>query len=550
MLPLQIANSLTCSQRTACHSIPKRFLRAPQFHYWGASSSAVRSRQFWSSAIARSSASSLTTGVTSGTDLTDTTTDTTRRPPLPANYPTPRPYPRPGNPSDRPLVCLGIETSCDDTCAAIVTSDRQILSEVLKTQHHLHEPMGGIVPKLAHHAHMQQLPIVVREAIQAANLPNGLSDIDVVAVTRGPGLAHSLGVGLNAAKSLAAALDRPLIGVHHMEAHALTARLTTPHDHIGQWKSTLEEEAAFGEAMRLRATPYPPFPFLTLLVSGGHTLLLVAHDVDHYTTLATTVDDSIGDAFDKTARELAVPWLPGRSGGPGASLEQFAKTSRRPERFVERLPIPMRLRNSKHEMKFSFAGLKSSVARIAAEYREKQARGELDEEEKETMGEDGTEAWRRDLAASFQACAVTHLCQKVEQGLEMCHQQGLNISSLVISGGVGRNVYLRSKIEEVCAKFEFKGQDVPGVKLTKSEKKAAKKAAAAMGSTEKSATVNTTPRRSVQVICPPLKWCTDNAVMIAWTGIERYRKGLFDPYDIDIIPKWPLDMLGTGKIPE
>ncbi|KAF9165541.1 S-glutathionyl-(chloro)hydroquinone reductase [Actinomortierella ambigua] len=470
---------------------------------------------------------------------------TTTSPALPANYPTPRPFPRPGDPSVRPLVCLGIETSCDDTCAAIVTSDRQILSEVLRTQHHLHEPMGGIVPKLAHHAHMQQLPNVVREAIQAARLPNGLADIDVVAVTRGPGLAHSLGVGLNAAKSLAAALDRPLIGVHHMEAHALTARLTTMPLAMEQWKTPLEEEAAFGEAMRQRATPSPPFPFLTLLVSGGHTLLLVAHSVDRYTTLATTVDNSIGEAFDKTARELAIPWLPGRSGGPGASLEAWAKQSQRPDRFVDRLPIPMRLRDSKHEMKFSFAGLRSAVTRVAAECREV---------EKEQDGD----AWRQDLAAAFQYCAVTHLCLKVEQGLEWCHEQGLDISSLVISGGVGRNVYLRTKMEEVCSKFEFKGQEsggAGGAKVSKAEKKKQKKAAAAAAAAEaalgeEASLVAKSPRRSVQVVCPPLKLCTDNAVMIAWTGIERYREGLFDPYDIDIIPKWPLDMLGTGKIPE
>ncbi|KAF9969886.1 hypothetical protein BGZ73_007564 [Actinomortierella ambigua] len=495
-------------------------------------------------AIAR--ALSTTPPTTPGTPTTDPITSAAAAPPaLPANYPTPRPFPHPSDPSARPLVCLGIETSCDDTCAAIVTSDRQILSEVLRTQHHLHEPMGGIVPKLAHHAHMQQLPGAIREAIQAAQLPNGLADIDVIAVTRGPGLAHSLGVGLNAAKSLAAALDRPLIGVHHMEAHALTARLTTMPTEMGSQQTLLEEEeeeegdeADLDKVLRLQAvTPTPPFPFLTLLVSGGHTLLLVAHSVDRYSTLATTVDNSIGEVFDKAARELAIPWLPGRSGGPGASLEAWAKQSRQPERFVSRLPIPMRLRDSKYEMKFSFAGLRSAITRVAAECREKQ--------------DEDRDAWTQDLAAAFQYCAVTHLCNKVEQGLEWCHEQGMDISSLVISGGVGRNVYLRSRMEGVCAKFEFKGQEAGGADLSKAEKKKLKKAAAAAAASgEEPSLAAKSPRRSVQVICPPLKLCTDNAVMIAWTGIERYREGLFDPYDIDIIPKWPLDMLGTGKIPE
>lgn len=410
----------------------------------------------------------------------------------------------------RPLIALGIETSCDDTCAAIVTSDRQILSEVLRTQHHLHEPMGGIVPKLAHHAHMRNLPEVVREAIQKAGLGDDLSKIDIVAVTRGPGLAHCLGVGLNAAKTLAAALNKPLIGVHHMEAHALTARLTTAdpdaqHDSEPQ----ITETGAVNYAP-VGSDPYPSFPFLTLLVSGGHTLLLVAHSVDRYTTLATTVDDSIGEAFDKTARELDIPWLPGRAGGPGASLEAYAKGSKSPTRYLSQLPIPMSLRATKREMKFSFAGLKSAVTR-AVEKEKKAGQGIMDDDK------------RMDLAAGFQHCAITHLCRKVEQGLRDCREKGIQISSLVISGGVGRNATLRQKMEEVCANYEETQTKAKGSEGT---------------------------IKRVRVICPPPKLCTDNAVMIAWTGLERYQKGLIDRYDIDIAPKWPLDMLGTGVVPE
>ncbi|KAG0329942.1 hypothetical protein BG000_011889 [Podila horticola] len=412
----------------------------------------------------------------------------------------------------RPLIALGIETSCDDTCAAVVTSDRQILSEVLRTQHHLHEPMGGIVPKLAHHAHMRNLPEVVREAIQKAGLGDDLSKIDVVAVTRGPGLAHCLGVGLNAAKTLAAALNKPLIGVHHMEAHALTARLTTADDAQHSSEPRISDTGAVNYAP-VGSDPYPSFPFLTLLVSGGHTLLLVAHSVDRYTTLATTVDDSIGEAFDKSARELDIPWLPGRAGGPGASLEAYAKGSKSPTRYLNQLPIPMSLRKTKREMKFSFAGLKSAVTR-AVEKEKKAGQG--------TMGEDK----KMDLAAGFQHCAITHLCQKVEQGLRDCREQGIQISSLVISGGVGRNATLRQMMEEVCVNYELETQ-----KKTKDPEVADK-------------------TKRVRVICPPPKLCTDNAVMIAWTGLERYQKGLIDRYDIDIAPKWPLDMLGTGVVPE
>lgn len=391
--------------------------------------------------------------------------------------------------------------------------------------------MGGIVPKLAHHAHMRNLPSVVQEAIQSAGLgEQGIQAVDIIAVTRGPGLAHSLGVGLNAAKTLAAALNKPLIGVHHMEAHALTARLTTrdPDYHpVNQNVSSSESSVPIG------SDPYPSFPFLTLLVSGGHTLLLVAHSVDRYTTLATTVDDSIGEAFDKTARELDIPWLPGRAGGPGASLEEFAKSSINPGRYLDRLPIPLSLRSSKSEMKFSFAGLKSAVTRIVNQEKAASPSGVMDESK------------RQDLAAGFQHCAVTHLCQKVEQALVDCHEQGLDISSLVISGGVGRNATLRSRMDEICGQFEYGGA-IATDKMSSKEKKKLKRALLNAAAPKESGNAV----RSVRVICPPPKLCTDNAVMIAWTGLERYQQGLVDPYDIDIVPKWPLDMLGTGVVPE
>ncbi|KAG0042795.1 hypothetical protein BGZ83_012178 [Gryganskiella cystojenkinii] len=448
--------------------------------------------------------------------------------------------------------------------------------------------MGGIVPKLAHHAHMRNLPSVVQEAIQRANLgEQGIQAIDLIAVTRGPGLAHSLGVGLNAAKTLAAALNKPLIGVHHMEAHALTARLTTQDpDHVSHYSSqertpeptsaasttatittsnpaTTTRTASFALSSTqndsnktlIGSDPYPSFPFLTLLVSGGHTMLLIAHSVNRYTTLATTVDDSIGDAFDKTARELQIPWITGRAGGPGASLEEFAKRAKNPKRYLDQLPIPMSLRNNKREMKFSFAGLKAAVTRIVQQETEQavldgSAAG-LRPDEIIFMDEDK----RRDLAAGFQYCAVTHLGQKVAQGLDQCREQGLDISSLVISGGVGRNATVRSKMEQICDP-EMTRPDQPQHQYQQHQPGQNQDKSSSSSSISKNKKKSKTdqkskePRRRVQVICPPPKLCTDNAVMIAWTGIERFKLGLVDPYDIDIVPKWPLDMLGTGTVPE
>ncbi|CAG8556047.1 38024_t:CDS:2 [Gigaspora margarita] len=294
---------------------------------------------------------------------------------------------------------LGIETSCDDTAVGIVNSDRKILSEAIHHQHEIHEPSGGIVPNLAMVNHQTYLPSVICEALNNAALDMA-KDIDVVAVTRGPGLPGCLGIGLSAAKTLAA------------EAHALTARLTQSPELL-------------------------PFPFLTLLISGGHTLILVAHGIGHYTQLGTTIDDSIGDAFDKTARLLKLSWLKGRGGGAGAALEQCALKGD-PEKYI--VPIPMRKdARRKREMNYSFS------------------------------------------AATFQRAATIHLIDKLELAFEWCRNKGISLTALVASGG-----------------------------------------------------------HNIPLICPPPHLCTDNGIMIAWTGVERFRAGLIDKYTIDHIPKWSI----------
>ncbi|KAG0192596.1 hypothetical protein DFQ28_008594 [Apophysomyces sp. BC1034] len=200
--------------------------------------------------------------------------------------------------------------------------------------------MGGIVPTLASLGHSRHLPNVICQTLEQANL--SVEDLDAIAVTRGPGLPPCLPVGLNAAKTLAAVTKKPLIGVHHMEAHALTARLTTT--------STSASE------------PAPAFPFMTLLISGGHTLLLTANGLGDYNQLGTTLDNAVGEAIDKTARILGLDWIKGRRGGPGAALEQAALRGD-PERFTSRLPRPMLQRN-KSVIGFSFSGLKTAMSRL------------------------------------------------------------------------------------------------------------------------------------------------------------------------------------------
>ncbi|RHZ76446.1 hypothetical protein Glove_197g74 [Diversispora epigaea] len=359
--------------------------------------------------------------------------------------------------SKNPFNVLGIETSCDDTGVAIVNSSRQIIYESIQLQHDIHEQNGGIVPSLAMKSHQIHLPRVINETLIGGKL-DIVKDIDVIAVTRGPGLPGCLGIGLSAAKTLAAVLGKPLIGVHHMEAHALTARLTH--------------------------TELIPFPYLTILISGGHTLILVTNGINRHIQLGTTIDDSIGEAFDKTARLLKIPWLKGRGGGPGAALEQFA-IGGKSDKF--QIPIPMRKdQQRRKEMNFSFSGLKTCVQQLI----QKQNLNLEDEQVK------------KDLAASFQQIVIFHLIDKLELAFEWCKTKEIDLNALVVSGGVASNKSIRASLEKLANE-----------------------------------------RYNIPLISPPSHLCTDNGVMIAWTGVERFREGLIDEYNIDHIPKWPIEDL-------
>ncbi|KAF7729950.1 hypothetical protein EC973_003363 [Apophysomyces ossiformis] len=362
--------------------------------------------------------------------------------------------------SRAPLRVLGIETSCDDTSAAIVTSNREILAEVVHGQQDLHEPMGGIVPTLASLGHSRHLPMVICQTLEQANLT--VADLDAIAVTRGPGLPPCLPVGLNAAKTLAAVTKKPLIGVHHMEAHALTARLTTENINASE--------------------PAPAFPFMTLLISGGHTLLLTANGLGDYNQLGTTLDNAVGEAIDKTARILGLDWIKGRRGGPGAALEQAALHGD-PERFISRLPRPMLQRN-KSVIGFSFSGLKTAMSRLAES-------NDVDITSPQDVS---------DLASAFQVVCIQHIEQKLHLALQSEIKKKA-LTALVVSGGVASNKFFRARLEAVAATY------------------------------------------NLPLICPPPQLCTDNGVMIAWAGLERLRAGLVDDYTITTLPKWSIESL-------
>ncbi|KAJ1720165.1 Mitochondrial tRNAs modification protein [Coemansia erecta] len=354
----------------------------------------------------------------------------------------------------RELRVLGIETSCDDTAAAIVTSSGRILAETNVHQHAVHEQHGGIVPGLAANHHLMNLPLAVRSTLEQSGLR--IDDLDAIAVTRGPGLPASLSVGVSAGKTLAAVHAKPLVGVHHMEAHALMARMESAHVR---------------------------FPFLCLLVSGGHTLTLLAHQVNEYSVLGSTLDDSVGEAFDKVARELRLPWVDAQDGGgAGPALERIARQGD-PRRFA--LPVPMDKSASARLLDFSFSGLKAHVRRM-------REAGQFSPASPQDQA---------DVAAAFQHAASRHLAKKTALAFKRAREMQVEVTCLVVSGGVASNLAVRAALEDVAR------------------------------------------REAVEMVCPQPRLCTDNGVMIAWAGVERLRLGLLDPYTIDFIQRWPLDEL-------
>jgi len=281
-------------------------------------------------------------------------------------------------------IILGIESSCDETAAALVTSDRQILSHALAGQEAAHRPFGGVVPEIAARAHVEALAPLVAAALDQAGLD--LADVDAIAATAGPGLIGGVMVGLVTAKALAMAADKPLIAVNHLEGHALSPRLADPDLH---------------------------FPYLLLLVSGGHCQLLLVEGVDRYRRLATTIDDAAGEAFDKTAKLLGL----GFPGGP--AVERAAATG---DRAAVKLPRPLVGTAEPH---FSFAGLKSAVLRAR---------------------DAGIHA-PQDIAASFQQAVVDCLVDRTRRAIA----RAPGATALVVAGGVAANGAIRAALQALAA---------------------------------------------------------------------------------------------------
>ena len=280
-------------------------------------------------------------------------------------------------------IVLGIESSCDETAAALVDSDRRILAQRIASQDDEHRPYGGVVPEIAARAHAERLTPLISATLADAGLE--LADLDAIAATAGPGLIGGVMVGLVSAKALAMASDKPLIAINHLEGHALSPRL---------------------------ADPSLQFPYLLLLVSGGHCQILLVEGVGQYRRLGTTIDDALGEAFDKTAKILGL----GFPGGP--AVERLAATG-----DARKVPLPRPLLGTP-EPHFSFAGLKSAVLRAR---------------------DSGLYA-DADIAASFQLAAVDCIIDRTRKALDLIDRP----SALVVAGGVAANQAVRGALEALA----------------------------------------------------------------------------------------------------
>jgi N6-L-threonylcarbamoyladenine synthase len=332
---------------------------------------------------------------------------------------------------------LAIESSCDETAAAVVRDGRWIEGNSVSSQIPLHQQYGGIVPEVASRAHVQAIVPVIRDAMEQAEAD--WDDIDVVAATRGPGLAGSLLIGLNAAKAIAYARDLPFLGVNHLEGHI-----------YANWLAMAPATDA--------EPPEPEFPLLCLVVSGGHSDLVLMRNHGDLVRIGRTRDDAAGEAFDKVARILGL-------GFPGGPIIQKTAESGDATRFkLARAWL-------KGTYDFSFSGLKTATLRLVESFAE-------------------NEIPVADVAAAFQESVADVLSAKTAQAAEE-----YGVAQVAVAGGVAANSALRAMVRE---------------------------------------------RARVPVLLPPLKYCTDNAAMIASAAHYRFAGGQRSDLDADVLPNWPV----------
>ena len=334
--------------------------------------------------------------------------------------------------SKKPLI-LGIESSCDETAASLITENEQgipiVLSSIVSSQEDVHKEFGGVVPELAARSHIEKIDLIVQKAIQKSG--KSINDIDAVASTAGPGLIVCLSVGLSFGKAFACAIEKPFIAVNHLEGHALSPKINSEIN----------------------------YPYLLLLISGGHSQFLNVKGIGNYKRLGTTIDDALGEAFDKTAKLLGIDF----PGGP--QIEILAEKGD-PKKY--NLPKPI---FNKGGCNLSFAGLKTAVLKISKKIKTKQE--------------------KYDLAASFQKTIEDILYKKTKIAFqEFEKQKNLNEKIFVVAGGVAANKKIRSMLINLAEESNYKS------------------------------------------IFPPIELCGDNAAMIAFVGLEKFKLKQFNDLDI------------------
>lgn len=340
------------------------------------------------------------------------------------------------------LTFLGIETSCDETAAAVVRQDRygniKILSNVVSSQVDEHLKFGGVVPENAARSHAEKIDIIIKKAMEDSKCE--FIELDGVAATAGPGLLVCLMVGLSAGKSIAGILKKPFLAINHLEGHALTPRIFNKVE----------------------------FPYLLLLVSGGHTQFLIVDGIGKYKRIGTTIDDALGETFDKTAKMIGLEF----PGGP--KIEKLAENGNE-NAYV--LPRPIL---NHPGCNLSFAGLKTAILQLSSKIKSKKD--------------------KQNLAASFQKTINEILnvkCKSAMNEFSSTHRKSKKV--FVISGGVAANKSIRNNLDQLSKEIGFEN------------------------------------------FFPPIELCSDNAAMIAWAGIERFKNGIEDNLDVLAKPRWPLD---------
>ena len=340
-------------------------------------------------------------------------------------------------------IILGIESSCDETAASVIQENDLgipvILSNIVSSQVNVHKEFGGVVPELAARSHIEKIDLITKKAIDESGVK--FKDLDAIAATAGPGLIVCLAVGLSFGKSVASSLNKPFIAVNHLEGHALSPALNNKIE----------------------------FPYLLLLISGGHSQYLIVNDVNDYKQIGTTIDDALGEAFDKTAKMLNL----GYPGGP--AVEKFAKQG---DKNFYKLPQPI---INKAGCNLSFAGLKTAVLIQSKKIKD-------------------NKKLKFNLAASFQETINKILKKKTKVAFQEFNELTKKKNNIfVVAGGVAANQSIRKSLKDLAEENNFKP------------------------------------------IFSEIEFCGDNAAMIAWAGIQRYKKRLLNDLNVEAKSRWPLD---------